>query len=46
MYVPWFVQPGREETEGGPHGSLQLPDEGSREAGAELCSLGTATGNV
>ena len=31
------------ETEERPRGSLQLPHEGSGGAGAELCSLGTAT---
>jgi len=31
------------ETEEKPRGGLQLPHEGSRGAGAELCSLGTLT---
>ena len=39
-----FVQPRAEQAEGRPHGGLQLPHEGSGGAGAELCSLGTATG--
>jgi len=42
--VPGFVQPRAEQAEGRPHGGLQLPHEGSGGAGAELCSLGTATG--
>ena len=42
--VPWLVQPRAEQAEGRPHGGLQLPHEGSGGAGAELCSLGTATG--
>lgn len=32
-----------EETEVRPHGSLHLPPKGGEGAGAELCSLGTAT---
>ena len=34
----------QEQADVRPHGGLQLPHEGSGGAGAELCSLGTATG--
>ena len=37
-----FSPSSAEQAEGRPHGSLQLPHKGSRGAGAELCSLGTA----
>ena len=33
-----------EQAEGRPHGGLQLPHKGSGGTGAEVCSLGTATG--
>lgn len=42
--VTWIVQPREVETEGRPHGSLQLPHKGSRGAGTDLFSLVTATG--
>jgi len=49
--ISWFVQSTEEETEGRTPsglqlapGSLQLPHEGSRGAGSDICSLVTEKG--
>lgn len=39
----WFVQPRKDETEGRPHGNLQITHKDNTMAGADLFSLEAAT---